>query len=234
MVGARIRRSILAGWVLLGFWRCALALDPALDVSQYAHSAWRTQEGFARGEIVSIAQTPDGYLWLGTELGLFRFDGVRAVAWRPPQGLSLPDFHIRSLLGARDGTLWIGTFAGLASWRGDRVTLYPQLEGWFINALLEDREGVVWASATAATTPFARLCAMSHDGVRCEGDDGRLGRWVTSLHETHKGDLWVQAATGLWHWRPGTPKLQWVDASLSGGLQDFADDEAGGVLILTQ
>jgi signal transduction histidine kinase/ligand-binding sensor domain-containing protein len=230
----RIRKSILAVAVLLGFWRCAFALDPALDVSQYAHTAWRTQEGFARGEIESITQTPDGYLWLGTQLGLFRFDGIRAVAWRPPQGKSLPDSHIRSLLGAHDGTLWIGTDAGLASWKGDGFTLYPQLKGWFINALLEDRQGIVWASAMAATAPFARLCAISGDDVRCEGDDGRFGQSVTSLHETRKGDLWVHAATGLWHWRPGAPKLQWVSTSLRAGLQDIADDEAGDVLILTQ
>jgi signal transduction histidine kinase/ligand-binding sensor domain-containing protein len=230
----RMRKSILTVGVLLGFCRYALALDPALDVSQYAHTAWRTQEGFARGEILSIAQTPDGYLWLGTELELFRFDGIRAVAWRPPPGGSLPDTHIRTLLGARDGTLWIGTFAGLASWKGDRFTLYPQLKGWFINALLEDRQGTVWASATAATAPFARLCAISGDDIRCEGDDGRFGQSVTSLHETARGDLWVQAATGVWHWRPGAPKLEWVSTSLRAGLQDIADDEAGGVLIITQ
>jgi len=230
----RIRKSFIAVGVLLGFWRCALALDPALDVSQYAHTAWRTQEGFARGEIESIGQTSDGYLWLGTELGLFRFDGVRAVAWQPPPGQALPDTHIRCLLGARDGTLWIGTYAGLASWRGDGFTLYPQLKGWFINALLEDREGTVWASAAAATTPFARLCAISREGIRCEGDDGRFGQSVTSLHETARGDLWVHAATGLWHWRPGAPKLQWASTSLRAGLQDIADDEAGGVLIITQ
>jgi signal transduction histidine kinase/ligand-binding sensor domain-containing protein len=229
-----IRRSILAGGFLLGFWRCALALDPALDVSQYAHTAWRSQAGFARGEIESIAQTPDGYLWLGTHLGLSRFDGVRTVAWQPPQGQLLPDSHIRSLLGARDGTLWIGTYAGLASWRGDRLTLYPELKGWIINALLEDREGIVWASAVAGTDPFARLCAISNDVARCDGDDGRFGRWVTSLHESDKGDLWVEAATGLWHWHPGAPRLQSVSAPLRSGLQDIADDEGGGVLIITQ
>src|SRR5258708_34568548 len=110
----RVRRSVLAVGMLLAFWRCALALDPALDVSQYAHTAWRTREGFARGEIESIAQTSDGYLWLGTQLGLLRFDGVRAVAWQRPPGGSLPNSHIRSLLGGREGTLWLATDAGLA------------------------------------------------------------------------------------------------------------------------
>ena len=56
----------------------ALALDPSLDVSQYAHMSWRVRDGFTRGTILAITQTPDGYLWLGTEFGLYRFDGVRA------------------------------------------------------------------------------------------------------------------------------------------------------------
>ena len=220
--------------MLLGFWQCALALDPTLDVSQYAHTAWRTQEGFARGEIDSIAQTPDGYLWLGTLLGLFRFDGVRAVGWRPPQGQVLPDSHIRCLLGARNGTLWIGTWAGLVSWTGNRLKLYPQLDGWFINALLEDRQGVVWVGAQALTNPFARLCAISKDGVRCEGDDGRFGRWVTGLHEAENGDLLVGAATGLWRWRPGAPRLQLAGVPIEGGLHGITGDGMGGALVITR
>jgi len=68
----------------------ALALDPALDASQYGHTVWRYREGFPPAPISSFAQTPDGYLWLGTELGLMRFDGVRGTRWLPPHGASLP------------------------------------------------------------------------------------------------------------------------------------------------
>src|ERR1700687_1564491 len=95
-----------------------LALDPSLEVSQYAHNAWTIRDGFFKGNIYSIAQTPDGYLWLGTEFGLFHFDGVRSIPWQPPAGQHLPDNNIHRLLAARDGTLWIGTFAGLAMWSG--------------------------------------------------------------------------------------------------------------------
>ena len=72
--------------VLLAWCPCAMALDPALDVSQYAHTSWKVRDGFVKGAIFAIAQTPDGYLWLGTESGLYRFDGVRAVPWQPPGG----------------------------------------------------------------------------------------------------------------------------------------------------
>jgi ligand-binding sensor domain-containing protein len=90
--------------MLLAWLPCAVALNPDLDVSQYAHTAWRISEGFSKGAINSIAQTPDGYLWLGTEFGLLRFDGVRAVPWQPPDQ-HLPSNMVIRLLAARDGTL---------------------------------------------------------------------------------------------------------------------------------
>src|SRR5579862_4674490 len=105
----RTWRAVLALGVLLSCCRGAFALNPSLDMSQYAHTAWRSREGFPNGRISAFAQTPDGYLWLGTELGLLRYDGVKAVPWKPPAGQNLPDTFVRSLLVARDGTLWIGT-----------------------------------------------------------------------------------------------------------------------------
>ena len=71
------RITIIAVSILLKCSLCAFALDPALDVSQYAHTAWRVSEGLSKGVLIfAMAQTPDGYLWLGTEFGLLRFDGV--------------------------------------------------------------------------------------------------------------------------------------------------------------
>ena len=102
----------------------ALRLNPSLDISQYAHNAWTVRDGFSVGTIFAMAQTPDGYLWLGAEFGLFRFDGVRSVPWQPPAGQHLPSAPY-SLLVTRDGTLWIGTFAGLVSWSGARLTRVP-------------------------------------------------------------------------------------------------------------
>jgi hypothetical protein len=101
--------SRIAFWLLLTglLWLpcpCAFALDAALDVSQYAHTAWRIREGFSKGAINATAQTPDGYLWLGTEFGLLRFDGARNVTWRPPTDERLPGGAIHSLLSARDRT----------------------------------------------------------------------------------------------------------------------------------
>src|SRR5262249_27964714 len=116
--------SVLLAVMLLAARPCAFALDPKLDVSQYAHTAWKVRAGFTKGRITAIAQTPDGYLWLGTEFGLLRFDGVRTVPWEVPAGQQLPSSFIVSLLATSDGTLWIGTFKGLASWKDGKLTIH--------------------------------------------------------------------------------------------------------------
>ena len=108
------RRTRAGVWlsILLAFSVCAFALDPSLDVSQYAHSAWRISEGFTKGTIFSIAQTSDGYLWLGTEFGLLRFDGVRTTPWQPPTVSNSPAIGFRRF--------WLRATArfGLAQIRG--------------------------------------------------------------------------------------------------------------------
>src|SRR5215475_14129993 len=126
--GAFARRAGLAG-MALALFPCAFALNPALDVSQYAHTAWKVREGFSKGVINAITQTADGYLWLGTEFGLVRFDGVRNVPWQPSGDQSLPSSQISKLLAARDGTLWIGTLNGLPSWEDAKLTRYAELDG---------------------------------------------------------------------------------------------------------
>lgn len=98
-------------------------LNPELDVNQYAHNAWTIRDGFFNGPVRTIAQTPDGYLWLGTELGLLRFDGVRCVQWQAPGDERLPSSNVRRLLASRDGRLWIGTDSGLVNWKGINLTV---------------------------------------------------------------------------------------------------------------
>ena len=162
---AVLRRTAIAtaiAWLLTA--PPVLALNPALDVSQYAHTAWKLRDGFAKAFIRAIAQTRDGYLWLGTEFGVLRFDGVRSVPWQPPSGQTLPSSEIHSLAATPDGTLWIGTGKGLARWKDGRLTEVAELAGQIVLSLLADRHGSVWAGTLALGD--AKVCAIESGAVR--------------------------------------------------------------------
>jgi signal transduction histidine kinase/ligand-binding sensor domain-containing protein len=204
-------------------------LNPALDISQYAHTSWKLDEGFFKGAVHSIAQTPDGFLWLGTEFGLVRFDGVKAVEW-PIQG-SLPSQQIRSLIAGRDGTLWMGTSRGLASLKdaSHKVVQYDELIGQTIFSLEEDRAGNIWAAGWSASK--TTLCSIGKGGTQCHGEDGIFGSVVGGLYADRKGNLWVGSGEGVWRWSAVPHKFY----SLPGesGFDALAED-GDGALLFTQ
>jgi signal transduction histidine kinase/ligand-binding sensor domain-containing protein len=211
--------------VVLACSQSSFALNPSLDISQYGHTSWTARDGFSQGAIFAIAQTPDGYLWLGGEFGLFRFDGIRSVRWQPPAGQALPSAPY-SLLVTRDGALWIGTFGGLASWKDDKFTEYPQLHGLFVTSLLESRDGTVWAGTTGISS--GRLCAIRNGTAQCDLNGGAFGSFVWTLAEDSSGNFWVGAESGLWRWKPGPPRRY---ATPGARVDDLTRKSDGGLLI---
>src|SRR5580692_6648974 len=92
----------------------AFALDSQQAITQFVHTSWTEKDG-APNNVRALAQTQDGYLWIGTTAGLFRFDGVRFTAFEPPAGEAFPATRVMRLLAARDGALWIVWAAGAVS-----------------------------------------------------------------------------------------------------------------------
>jgi signal transduction histidine kinase/ligand-binding sensor domain-containing protein/transcriptional regulator with XRE-family HTH domain len=219
------RMVLLSALAMLMLTSAATALNPTLDISQYGHTVWTLRDGLFKGRIEAMAQTTDGYLWLGTEFGLLRFDGARFVPWKFPAGQHISDNFVAGLLAARDGSLWIGTRKGLAHWKDGQLTDYPELAGHPIYELIEDHAGTVW-TGTVSQDAGKQLCAIQSRRVQCYGNDGRLGKRVLSIYEDAKANLWVVAETGLWRWRPGPPKL-YADRDLQGQMLAVSG-KAGG------
>lgn len=212
---------------VLAWCPSAFALNPALDVNQYAHTSWKARDGFFKGRITSIAQSADGYLWLGTESGLLRFDGVRFVPWQPPLNHPLPSTIILSLLAARDGTLWIGTDRGLASWKDGQLVRYEALAGSYITRLIEDREGSIW---TSRFVDRQTLCSIRNTRVTCYGEDGGPGADAFGLYEDRTGNLWVGTPRGVWRWRPGPPTFYRLP-TVDNGIQGLSEASDGSLLV---
>src|SRR5260221_14110353 len=148
-------RSSLAGgliYFLFAAAYCVMPLFPAdafaseKPLTEYTQTIWTHKDGLPSASIYSIAQTPDGYLWLATADGLVQFDGVRFTHWRPKTGHTALLGVVRTLCAGRDGTLWVGTGSGVVGHgRGDDLT--TSFVGPEIQAMLEDANGTLWVMA---------------------------------------------------------------------------------------
>src|SRR6266851_3028472 len=182
-----------ARWLFLVLATCQPAISATVE---YSHRIWRIEDGLPQNKIQAIAQTPDGYLWIGTSEGLARFDGVRFAVFDRSNTSELRDDSILALTTARDGSLWIGTEGGgLLHYQAGSFRIFGAQEGLtngFIRAIHEDDDGVVWAVADRG------LFRMT--GQRFERLDGTpeipLASVVSILADRHR-KLWVASSAGL-------------------------------------
>jgi ligand-binding sensor domain-containing protein/signal transduction histidine kinase/CheY-like chemotaxis protein len=185
--------------------RTAFALDPARPLTQYVHDVWETHRGLPQATVRAIVQTRDGYLWLGTEEGLARFDGVRFTRFARRDVPAFRANHVLSLLEDRRGNLWIGTLGGgLMRHRNGAFTTFTRADGLptdYVYTLREDRDGVLWIGARGG---IARL----------EGN--RISPWnppalvrgtIWSIEQETSGAMWVGSDLyGLSRIEDGVPK----------------------------
>jgi PAS domain S-box-containing protein len=233
----RARRLLALGTVLTGMlfsWlHAALALDPDRRISQYGHAVWRIQDG-AISPGTTIAQTADGFLWVGTAQGLMRFDGVRFMPWQPPHGKNLPGTHFSALFGSRDGSLWIGTTRGLARWKDGQLRTYTDLQHPAgVAAIIEDDSGTIWATRYGPNAREAPLCSITEETLHCFGKkDGIPVGYGLGLTHDNEGNVWFGSKV-LVRWRPGTPATTYfgeiAELAKTDGVIDVALGPSGTV-----
>lgn len=204
----RLRRATTLGLALHGtllVWcACSFALNPDRHISQYGHSVWRIRDGIFDGTPIVLTQTADGYLWIGTSIGLVRFDGVRFSAWNPPAGQRLFDPRVFSILAAHDGSLWIGAGYGVARLSNRNLIHYPQITGR-IESMVEDADGTVWLVRTQSTDGMGPLCSIKDERTQCYGPaNGIPFPLAIKLQTGSSGELWVGGYYELCRWKAGT------------------------------
>jgi signal transduction histidine kinase/ligand-binding sensor domain-containing protein len=194
--------AVLLGILCLFATYQSAALDPSVRISQYGHRAWRVQDGTLGGSPIAFAQTPDGYIWVGTQGGLYRFDGATFTAWNPPPGQQYPkgDATILSLLAARDGSLWIGTASGLAHWKNGRFTSVSAPDT-NVESIAEDRDGEIWITRSSPRDS-GPICRVVDDEEQCYGkSDGIQALTAAPIAADAQGRLWIGAGGTLIEWQ---------------------------------
>jgi signal transduction histidine kinase/ligand-binding sensor domain-containing protein len=161
------------------------------------------QDGLFNGAPNVITQTMDGYLWIGTQAGLMRFDGVRFVPGPTATGLPVPDAKITSLRSSRDGSLWIGTPYGLSRLKDGELTSYTTAPIG-ISTIIEDHTGTIWVTRYRVTDGKGPLCRALDKELQCYGKaDGIPVGYGVGLAEDSEGNLWIGSHV-LCRWRPGS------------------------------
>ena len=212
--------------LLLGSSEIALALDSPRELSQLGHDVWLTENGLPQNTVHAIAQTKDGYIWIGTEEGLARFDGIKFTVFDKQNTPDIKSNYIRSLLADRQGALWIGTAQGLVRMLSGRFTLFTRENGLpseTIQALYEDREGNLWV-ATANGLALLKSGGLTTFTTR----ERLISGSIQALFEDAGGAFWIATPYGVGRIKDGKfTNFTVRDGLGSNGVRAIQQDRAG-------
>ena len=204
----------------IGCASAACALDPSTLLGNYTRQSWVMENGLPQNTVTALAQTHDGFVWLGTEAGLIRFDGNSFQVFDHASLPALPDNDICCLLEARDGALWVGTSIGLMRWQAGQMQAYTTRDGLPDNGVLG-----------LATTKDGTILAATNQGIaRLSGD-----RFVAPINLHDGAFLTHTSGTAVWAeaWKAiDAASVAWRHSIEHAGLQpdqiDFRTDLPDG------
>ncbi len=181
-----------------GFATEAVALDPDKALGDYVFKTWTPEEGLPHRLVYAVLQTHDGYLWLATQDGLARFDGVRFTIFDTRNTPAIVESTIRGLAETKDGSLWVAALrSDLLRRRNGSI---ERLSDWLADLGLRSSDSSIFVDSRGT------FWVASANGIARLGSDGRL-RPVTTVDarsaptwrkiaEDHAGRVWVTASDG--------------------------------------
>ena len=227
----RVFLAVLLGSICLLASASAYALDPAVAITQFKHTRWTAEDGVPLG-IYALAQTPDGFLWTGSDSGLHRFDGVRFEMTPAPVNGARVGEPVSALMTARNGDLWIGYQSGrVAVLRaGKLIDRSPTASDRWVYSFLEDRSGAVWAVTGNSNHPLMRYAAGRWENIGEHWGMTRASAW--GIAQSKDGRIWLSDRFATLVLAPGERRFRNVGVSGSSGNGDnegLATDRSGRV-----
>jgi ligand-binding sensor domain-containing protein/tRNA A-37 threonylcarbamoyl transferase component Bud32 len=174
-----------------------LGLDPTRAIQEYNLETYTTEDGLPQSSVLTIVQTRDGYLWMGTYEGVARFDGIRFRVFDTANTPEMDSNRIKELLEDSKGNLWIATSAGLLCYRNGSFKNYTTGNGLsnnFIVCLCEDRQGRIWVGTTDGLNRFENGVFTSYTQ-----EQGLTQNYISALVEDNEGNLLIGTSGGGLH-----------------------------------
>jgi signal transduction histidine kinase/ligand-binding sensor domain-containing protein len=190
--------AVAAAATILGIASTGFALEPSTPLATYGRQAWGMENGLPQNTVQALLQTRDGFVWLGTEVGLVRFDGTGFQLFDRNTTPALPGNDVRCLLETPDGALWIGTGDGLARWKDGAITTFTTkdgLPGNRIDRLDPDGQGGFFVNWTTKFQNGRWACCVVYqpiilrDGTRAEIQT-HLASGVSAVASKNLIELW--------------------------------------------
>jgi signal transduction histidine kinase/ligand-binding sensor domain-containing protein/CheY-like chemotaxis protein len=231
-------RILLAGVLSVGCFLpdYGFALNPARDILQYNCQSWSRQNGLPANGINAIAQTRDGYLWLGTTVGLVRFDGAEFKLFDLSNVPQVRDSTVMSLADAKNGGLWVGLENNaFGFYDGQSFSFRGRdnfgKENMNVRTILQSKDGTIWLAAER----MASRLTPSGNFEEVLGSSTNYTVNVLCGYEDSQGRVWFgTAGTGVYYWHDGKI-TQLADPSLDGlPVNCIAEDMKGQIWVGTE
>jgi ligand-binding sensor domain-containing protein len=186
---------LIIGLLCLSSSLC-LSLELDKPINQYSYDEWTADQGLPDNTVNALAQTPDGYIWLGTPVGLVRFDGVKFKfqGEKDPTASHLP--AVNTLLVARDGSLWAGTFEGVLHLKDGRIRQYKKQHGLLdqrVKSIFEDRLGHIWIGTSSGGVYRLKEDKFTEFSQK----DGLSSNIIRDINEDREGNILVATSAGI-------------------------------------
>jgi signal transduction histidine kinase/ligand-binding sensor domain-containing protein len=203
-------------------------IDRDLRIDQLFHTSWTHKDGVP-SQIMSLAQTADGFLWIGTRDGLYRFDGIHFELYQSQDGKIPRNINVNCMLALPEGGLWLGaTIGGALFLKDGRTSTYPDLRplGFPTYDFVRDHQGTIWRAGAAEG--LSRFTGSRWEKVGAEWGFSGAAEY---LYVDTAGTLWVDTYHGLALLPNGARQFQ-KPATLASGWAPFAESHDGTLWIV--
>lgn len=206
-------RAIVTCICFLGMTAVTHATPPERNIRQFAHRSWGEKEGYP-GLAQALTQTHDGFLWIGTSRGLFRFDGVHFEHYASGLEGKFSEAPVRGMLALPDNSLWVafGTSEsahGICVLRNANAKCFGDADGVTSNpiSVVKDHDGTIWANTEGGVLRFngTRWNLIGKEWSLPEGIHGATSQ---AMLVDSKGTLWLGLNRSLFYLKPHTKHFE--------------------------
>ncbi len=201
--------------------------------SQIMLDQWESAQGLPQNSVIDLARTKDGHLWVATQEGVSRFDGISFKNYKDMPGWANHNVFTNVIFASSDGSLWVGTRGGLNQIKNDRFTAYTLNSGLpdtHINALAEDSSGTIWIGTRKGV---AKLSQGRFSILTTE--DGLIDNDIRNILSTRDGSIWIGTEKGLTRIKDGKFEKITEDSGLSKNkVSEIRESRDGSIWIGTE